>query len=158
MHTTSHTPNTSNVNTTDHTFVAMVGKHHVGVDAALNKQVREAGHEWPWCRHLHHTHTFVVVIGEPVNATVCVKPWAAVASVGDALLAGVARVVVVHDTTWFEEWDVEQDAVVTHLALVVWHGVEVTGDVVAHGAWRMARWWAPTRWWRTWWATPTRSA
>ena len=56
MHTTSHTPNTFNVNTTDHTFVAMVGKHHVGVDAALNKQVREAGHEWPWCRHLHHTH------------------------------------------------------------------------------------------------------
>ena len=82
-----------------------------------------------------HTHTFVVVIGEPVNATVCVKPWAAVASVGDVLLAGVARVVVVHDTTWFE-WDVEQDAVVTHLALVVWHGVEVTGDVVAQ--WRMA--------------------
>ena len=76
---------------------------------------------------------------------------------GDALLAGVARVVVVvHNTTWFEEWDVEQDAVVTHLALVVWHGVEVTGDVVAQ--WRMARWWAPTRWWRTWWATPTRSA
>ena len=48
---------TSTANTTDHTFVAMVGKHHVGVDAALNKQVREAGHEWPWCRHLHHTLT-----------------------------------------------------------------------------------------------------
>ena len=55
--TPPHTPNTFNANTTDHTFVAMVGKHHVGVDVALNKQVREAGHEWPWCRHLHHTLT-----------------------------------------------------------------------------------------------------